>query len=436
MPIADIVNVEISISSAGFPRTGYSVPLILSPHQLYADRVRSYSTLAEMVTDGFTTSNPEYIAAAAAFAQRPRPRTVKIGKCLNRPAWTVDLTPIAANTTAYTFTVAGNVVTFTSDGSATVSEIVTGLKNATDAFAISGLTATDNTTKLTLSGAAGSWFSLYVSPEMTTRLTVLHQTTDPGVAADLAAIAVEDNDWYWLLGLYPSKALVDAIADYAEANDKFFEAHTQDSAVINTTLSGTDDVAEANQTNTRTRLVYHPHSGQFMDAAEMGRIAPTDPGTATFSDKTLTGVDYYTLTSTQRANATSKRVGIYERLGDVGRTRNGKTLGGEWADIIIGRDSLVTDIQAAVYDVVSAADKTPFTDEGISKVKGAIEGVLNQGVDSGLLAADPAPVVNVPLAADVSAADKAARTLTGVTFDAVLAGAILIVDPIRGTLTE
>jgi hypothetical protein len=435
MPIESIVNVSISLSSAGFPRTGYGTPLILSATTLFADRVRSYSSVAEMVTAGFSATGPECLAAGLAFAQTPRPRTVKIGRLANRPSWAVDLTPIAANSTVYAFEVAGKAISITSDGSATVAEIVTALDGGVDGEAISGLTSTDNTTKLTLSGAAGSWFQLFATPDMTTRLTVLNQTADPGVAADLAAIAVADNNWYWIINPWNSKAMIDAISDYAEANGKFFEACTQDSAVINTTLSGTDDVAEANASNLRTRLVYHPDSGAFMDAAEMGRIAPTNPGSASFSDKFLASVDEYELTSTQRANATAKNVGIYERIGAVGRTRNGKTLGGEWADKIIARDALVTNIQAAVYTVVSDGDKLPFTDEGIASVHGAIKGELDRGVADGVLAADPPPVVDVPLASEVSDADKAARTLTGVTFDAVLAGAIVAVT-ITGTLTD
>ena len=41
------------------------------------------------------------LAAAAAFAQRPRLRVVKVGRCANRGVWTMDLTPVATNSTAW-----------------------------------------------------------------------------------------------------------------------------------------------------------------------------------------------------------------------------------------------------------------------------------------------------------------------------------------------
>lgn len=437
MPISDIVNVSISIASAGFPRTGYGTALILSSHTLYSDRVRSYSKTADMVTDGFSATGPEVAMAAALFAQTPRPRTVKVGRLANRPLQSFKITPVAANSTSYAFEVNGNAVEFTSDGSGTAQEINTGLELDITALSISGITTTDGATDLDLDMSVGNFLSVEVDPTMTGRLALLEDTADPGLAADLTAIALADNDWYGVAAPWHSKAINEAIATYAESNVKLALLQTADSLTINNAFSGTDDVGESLKAGSklRSRLVYHPRNDDFFGVAEAGRIFPTDPGSASWSDKDLAGVTYYTLTTTQRANATARNLGLYERLGDVGRTRNGKTSGGEWVDVVIARDSLVTDIQAAVYDVISAGDKLPYTAEGIEAVGGAIRGELADAVKRGVLASFPAPAVFTPAIEDVSPTDKANRVLTGVTFDAVLAGAIVAVDPINGALT-
>jgi len=57
-------------------------------------------------------------------------------------------------------------------------------------------------------------------------------------------------------------------------------------------------------------------------------------------------------------------------------------------------------------------------------VEAEVRAVMVLCVNQGILAADPAPTVSVPRAADVSMIDKAARLLPDVKFEATLAGAI------------
>jgi hypothetical protein len=68
--------------------------------------------------------------------------------------------------------------------------------------------------------------------------------------------------------------------------------------------------------------------------------------------------------------------------------------------------------------------KIPFTDAGIAIVENEIRAVLNQGVQNGFLAANPAPIVRVPLASEVSTNDKANRILPDIYFEGTLAGAV------------
>lgn len=110
----DIVRVTITRESAAVQREGFGVPCFVSPHTATANRVDVYagsSALADMLTDGFLTSDPAYLQAARALAQFPRVPTIKIGRIDAGDAnLTASLTAIeAADPAWYGFTLASRV---------------------------------------------------------------------------------------------------------------------------------------------------------------------------------------------------------------------------------------------------------------------------------------------------------------------------------------
>jgi hypothetical protein len=85
-------------------------------------------------------------------------------------------------------------------------------------------------------------------------------------------------------------------------------------------------------------------------------------------------------------------------------------------------DATVTEIQTRIFSALRAADKIPMTDPGLTVIRGAIKEAIKS---FGPLAYDQSTiVVNVPSAADITAADRAARTVRNITAAARLAGAI------------
>ena len=434
--LSNFVNVVIRTITAGTPRESCGIPLILSPTALFSERVQEYADLDEMEDAGFTAAMGEYKAASAMFAQNPRPERVLIGRCANQSQMKFRLTPSAVNSVAYTVEVDGEEATFTADSSATVAEITAGLKIEIDALSNADVTTTDNTTSLDITFTAGeTGHSVRVAPTMSSRLAVAQTTTDPGLAADWAAIKVERNDWYGVINLFNSKAQVDALAALVEADEKFFIAATSDSACINTSLSGTDDVMESTRGTgyVRTMVQFHSYPDQFLDAATMGRAFPEDAGSETYHLLRLAGITVDTLNSTQRANIAAKNGSYFVEIGAKNLVIGGKVAMGEWGDIVRARDAIKSDIEVAVFNVLSADVKNPYTNAGITKVQGAILAALREYVPS-VLSESPAPVVNVPDISTVSTADKATRTLNDVTFDAVLTGAIYAVN-LTGTLS-
>ncbi len=339
-------------------------------------------------------------------------------------------------------------VTFSTDGTGTnslrtaandviVAQFVQGLNAVTGKnYTASQTAGAGDTDTLTITAtAAGDWFSIEIDdPTLWTSVAQTH--ADPGVATDLAAIALEDDDWYALYTLYNSNAVVLAAAAWIETQKKVYGSDVNEVAAI-TTATGNSDTLDDLHTAAyaRTSGFYHHRPDQMPFARLLGRCLPLDPGSETWALKTCAGLDPTALTSTHTGNLDSRAAIYYYTLGGVNVTKNGTTASEEYIDIIRGRDWLEDDMQKGVFNALIAEDKVSFTDGGIAKVVSEVRASLERAVARGILSPDalsdtnPNPyAVSFPAASEVSDADKAARRLTGITFEAKYAGAIHAVD--------
>ncbi len=430
MALSEIVNVSITTEGAGLTQAGFGTGLIKSYRtRLIAgnDKVRSYSSLAEMVTDGYLSTTPEYKMAAKYFAQNPRPLTIKVGKGTQTPTQRYEIGIVSvANSTAYSVLLDGTTVTYTSDSDATEAEIATGLAAAIDGAQSTHTAANVSDNCRVTADAAGAWVSLKVVD--TSLLSITQNNAATTVATDLDAFLNEDSDWYTILNPWNSEAQVAAIAAWAEANDKTFIAASNDSEIVTVATGSATDVAKDMVTAaySNTMICYHPSPQDFLDAGIAGKTLPKDPGSETGALKTIAGVDAYTLSTTQRTNAEAKYCGTYTTLAGRNVTRWGKVASGEYFDTIRFNHWMIARIQERVALLLMNADKIPFTDAGIAQVVGEVRAQILDGIAAGGISTDEGeePTVTYPRAADVSALDKAARTLPDIGFTYTLSGAI------------
>jgi hypothetical protein len=443
MALADIVNVQISKQTASVARTGFGTPLVMSHEaRLLAAfagiLAKEYTEISQLATDLFSTTGPTYTIANAIFSQNPKVDKIVIGKRTSINFQRINLTVAAVrNSTAYSVIITGTTVTFTSDASATTAEIVAGLVTAINASAVSGaVTATDvaSTTVQIDSDASGVLFILEVVDRAL--LNQFNVTLDPGIVADFNAIRTDptgNDDWYVVVIDNPGAAEIQALATAVEAIPRMFAATSGDSDIL---TAATTDVASDLQlaAYARTFLLYHPQPFKGAGAAWAGRVLPFDPGSSTWKFKTLAGIEVYTLTPTERTNALGKNANIYERVAGRNITGEGVTSSGEFIDITHFIDFITARLMENVFFRLVNANKIPFTDAGIAIIENEVRGVMQLGISVGGFAADPAPVVTVPRAKDVSSIDKANRLLPDVTFSATLAGAIHEVE-INGVVT-
>lgn len=158
MSLDNHVDVAITRISAGVTQQGFSTPLVLAYHTRWTDvRVRVFASVEELEEAGFTSDDAVHKIVSAIFAQPNPPAEVKVGRRASAFTQSVRLTPTAANSTRYALALHGLDAAFTSDASATVAEICTGLAAAINALADADAivaTGASTTGTQTLSGAS------------------------------------------------------------------------------------------------------------------------------------------------------------------------------------------------------------------------------------------------------------------------------------------
>lgn len=522
MPLSDVATINVTSTGAGVTRPGYGVGNAVSHTAGWAERYRTYSSLAGVAAD-FAANTPEYLAAEAYFSQRPSPQRFVVSRAalkptqrfaigvqtvgLNTPyrlrlavatgtvftsqdatynpgvgatAWVASNTwsrgdlimggsgssgpnlytclgPSGAGTSAG-FTGVGNAIQPSGLGAAiqdgevfwmwagsgvtggvTNDAIINGLKSRIEYLSAPTAIGTGtNQMAATLQGGAGSrtlrleantpaqFFGLQVYKR--SALNIAQDHSDPGIATDLAAIKLEYNDWYGLITLFNSEALVLAAAAWVETNQKLYPAASLDSAIVTVAESGSaTDVAHDVKAAAyaRTWVFHHPSNDEFADAAEMGRFFPINPGGETWRMKTLNGVTVETYSETETTNARAKYAHYYYDIG--GRSVVGgdaKTGSGEYIDTVRFIDWYSANLQADLVDLAIASDKIPYTDDGLSLVEAKVRKRNAAGIAAGGIRRNPAPTITLVPVSETTEADRAAREYGGCSTAWEVAGAI------------
>ncbi len=338
---------------------------------------------------------------------------------------------------AYTFqlaaslvlALAGTAIALSTDGSGvqTIADTADTVRPA-DAFTVTG-------------DAAGDWFSLALSAAdiKTGRVSIAMDHDSPaGLADELDEILGEDSSWYQVHVLYPSSDYIVDVADWTELNERTFVFASGDTDIINVAVGGGTDVGALALADgyTATSGMYYPNPSKFGAARWMGRWLPTDPGQATAALKTLVGLPVVSLTATQKANLTARRMQTY--IGQYGRgvMSEGMVFSTSYRFLDVRRDVdwLTDELRKMIFGLLAGSDKIPYTPAGIAKVEGGTRGSIELAVARGVLAEGTTSVTG-PDIDDVEDADKADRVLRNVAFAGTLEGAIHTVIPVRGSVT-
>lgn len=411
-----IVNITITRESTAVATASFQIPLVLATFTNFSERTRTYTDITAVGDDFASTSNVHKIATKL-FGQSSVgavPPSIVVGR---RQVDEVTLTPVVANSTAYTVTINDIPYVFTSDASATAAEITAGLDTAIGSP--TGITVTDNTGTLTVEVTTpGTAWSISVSSNLT---QVNSAPTEDWVEA-LEAVEQENNTWYGIVSETHVSADVEALSDAINARRKLFGTSTADTV---TPTTGITDIAKilSDKTADRTYGIYLPTADtEFPEAAWMGAQLPYTPGSNDWDFKRAVGVTVSNLTDTQRVNLRGKNCNMYTTVAGVNIFQDGDTFGGSPIDEIVGIDWLYARLQEGVYFRLINSLKVPMTNPGLAIIENEIRSVLSQAEANGLI--DRGWSVTTPDVSTISPTLRAQRTAGVFVFRARLAGSI------------
>lgn len=266
---------------------------------------------------------------------------------------------------------------------------------------------------------------------------------DIGTAAETAADAVvaieaQDEDWYFLTAQSHTAADTLAYSNVAESRTKQYFFSSADTTSLTAYSEGvsTDPLAVAKENNfLRTKgFFHHDADTEYPECAFVGYNAPYLAGSVTWANLRLQGVaaaqDPSTglpLNAAQKGYLEARSAAYSERLGtNTVITRNGITAGGEYIDVIRGRDNLESDINVAVMSLLvrQKGTKLPYNNTGITAILNVVENVLTRYSITPRSFIEPTFRLNFPMRGQVPTADIEARVYQSGTFEAELTGAI------------
>ena len=181
---------------------------------------------------------------------------------------------------------------------------------------------------------------------------------------------------------------------------------------------------------------------QYINVAFAVACLQYEPGSETWAFKTLNAVSVAELTATQMQALQEANISYFVEYGGKAITQGGKTVSGQWIDVVRFMWWQKSDMQERIYNLFVTQPKIPYTDNGIAQVQNQIICSLKRGQAMGGIApteydeegnAIPGYTVTVPRARDLTQAERASRQLKGCKFTARLSGAIHNVE-VRGTL--
>lgn len=246
----------------------------------------------------------------------------------------------------------------------------------------------------------------------------------------LTALQALDNDWYGIIPEDLLTATQDAVASWCQLNGKFMFGGAITAVLTAVETTSTPYVLNlANRVkshiiyNSKLRDVPSKEAG-YADVSFASMVLGKTIGSYTAVYKDLPSMQADKVTSTDVTTLKTKNTSYYTNMYGLNKTFGGRTCGGtlsDWLDVEIGIDWLQTIIQENVLNLFFSKDKVAYTEEGVGLIRLTVDTQLQRAVKSGLLASY---VLTSEPVSEQTTTDKNNRVYNGISFTAVLAGAI------------
>lgn len=245
------------------------------------------------------------------------------------------------------------------------------------------------------------------------------------------------NKFLYVITDAATDAEKEAIADYVETQSRMFYVFS-DSNADTYTVATTDIFSKLKAKGYDRSFGIYTKDGvgnAMIEAAWVGRFSAEPIGSAIWIYKELDGIIADGYTATEEAYLQSKNANYYTTVEDESVVfGENKVVGGEYIDVLLGATWIEVRMGERIWGLIKAQNKINYTNAGISMVEIKLREVLDEAVAMNILTADDPIRVVVPNANNIPSSTRNTRILSGITFEARLAGAIQKVDGIRGTV--
>ncbi|MDR4997891.1 DUF3383 family protein [Brevibacillus parabrevis] len=237
------------------------------------------------------------------------------------------------------------------------------------------------------------------------------------------------KDWYFAVSTSSQVSNIISIADIIEQNNsrQFFAS----------SASKSDLATIFAKKYTRTTMFYHKTVDNYPEAAWLGAAASANVGSITWKFKTLKGIEPMDMDQTELLEIHALGANTYVTKAGDDVTSEGKTVSGEYIDIIHSRDYLVFSIQYAIQKLLNRSPKIRYDNTGIAQLEAEVRTILKRADLSGMIArdADGQALFSTYFKGrgEVDPADREKREYNDGTFRFELAGAIHAAA-IKGTI--
>ena len=171
------------------------------------------------------------------------------------------------------------------------------------------------------------------------------------------------------------------------------------------------------------------------ESAWVGRFASAVIGSNAWIHKALTTLVAESFTRTEWSTLQAKNAHFYTKVGqDDSIEGSANVAGGEKLHVILGAIWLEIRLAERAWNLLYTKDRINYTNSGIELFKAEVVTVLNEAVRYNILTDDEGFSIQVPDANKLTSQERASGYLRKITFRARLAGAILFVNAIEGTV--
>ncbi|CAH1066906.1 Protein of uncharacterised function (DUF3383) [Acinetobacter phage MD-2021a] len=268
---------------------------------------------------------------------------------------------------------------------------------------------------------------------------IVGKVVDGGTGVDyvseITKLQSEAADWFFLITDATDDADKLAIANYIETQTAIYVFSDHNTATI--TNATTDIFSTMKEQSLMRSIGIHVKDAAVVaaEAALVGKFAVDVIGSNLWLHKTLTTLSAENFSATEVGYLNGKNALYYTKVGaDSVVEGMANVVGGEKIHVILGAIWLEVRIGEAFWNLLYTKNRILYTNGGIDQFKAVLVTILNQAVDNNILTDDTPFQITVPDANKLTSAERASGVLSKITFRARLAGAIIFVDAVEGTV--